>query len=456
MKCKTLGVAALLVLCPVASALAGSVYVPLAADHVVEGVRYQTQVWATNTDGDLRQFTSYFIPGETDGTDRPENWGTSIAVQPGNTMLLGSIAGSGQVGMLEISGAPNIAITARMVATKDGVTGLGTAMPVISSKNQFAADAVAHLQGWVRSGDLRSDFGLVNLGAEDSTCSIKVFRNDGSQIQGTAVITVPPLGQRHFDDALNILGVLAISAVRSETTCDQPFYPYLRTYDRTTGDVFLILPSHAIGESSLQPPGTQTDPEPSACANGQPGVHCITRDGTFFVPRVADDYRRVDFNVPSGSYSRMHMRFEIVHGGWTAPSSGLHLVFWLARDGRHRNLYGFAGFKGPNANSLLFRHGIDMLAGDKPKFTRNFAAQPGQTYVIDYLYDPVGRILDLKIFDGNGNLLQQITDRPNVNRIHIDPGENITADFSNVRGANPSEPPSYGWQYRNLLIELFE
>jgi hypothetical protein len=146
----------------------------------------------------------------------------------------------------------------------------------------------------------------------------------------------------------------------------------------------------------------------------------------------------------------------VVPNGWYPPSNGLNLVFWLAKAGRHFNLYGFAGFKGPSKNQLLFRHGIGMPAGDKPKFTRPLQAQSGQTYVIDYIYNPAGRNLDLKIMDSQGNVIQRVTDRPNVNRIHIDPGEDITADFSNVLGANPNEPPSYNWQYRNLLLEVFE
>lgn len=452
MKCKTLGVAALLVLCSVAPALAGSVYVPAATDHVVDGVRYQTQVWITNSDTTLRQYTTHFIPTGNDGTDRIPNWGDTSSVQAGRTVLLASVASPGQMGMLEVSSAPQIVVSARMVGTRDGVTGLGAAMPVISSTNMFAANAVAHNQGWVRSGDLRSDFGLVNLGSQDATCSISVFRTDGSQIQSTAVISLRPLTQRQFDDALNILGVSAISAVRSETTCDQPFYPYLRTFDRTTGDVFINLPTHTIGESTLNPPGTQ-GPEPS-CTD--PGVLCYSKPGTFFTPRPGNDYRRETWNVPAGNYTKLRMRVDIVHGGWTPPSSGLHLAFWLARDGRHRDLYGFAGFKGPGSNTLLFRHGIDLVAGAKPKFTRNFQAMPGQTYKIDFVYNTSPRTLSMKLMDANNNVIHEIVDRPNVNTINLGQGEPITADFSNVLGANPSEPPSYGWQYRNLVMELFD
>jgi hypothetical protein len=157
-------------------------------------------------------------------------------------MLLGTIADSGETGVLEISGSEHIVVGARMVPTVDGVTGLGASMPVVGSENLFAADATAHLQGWIRSGELVSDLGIVNLGSAAATCSIGVFRSDGTQIQSTAVITVRALGLRLFDDALAILGEQAIAAVRSETSCDQPFYAYLRTYDRTSGELFFTLP----------------------------------------------------------------------------------------------------------------------------------------------------------------------------------------------------------------------
>lgn len=459
MKCKTLGVAALLVLCSVAPAFAGSVYVPVATDYVVDGVRYQTQVWVTNSDSSLRQYTTHFIPSDSDGTDRIPNWGVTSSLQAGDSVLLSTVTGPGQMGMLEISGAPQIVAGARLVSTKDGVTGMGTEMPVISSKNMFAANAVAHNQGWVRSGDLRSDFGVVNLGSQEATCSIAVFRNDGSQILTTAVITVKPLSQRHFSDALDILGVAAISAVRSEMRCDQPFYTYLLTYDRVTGDVFISEPNHTIGESTLVAPGGPSPspgPQPSTCESQTPGVLCFSKSGTFFSPTPGNEYRRETWVVPPGNYSKLRLQVEIVHGGWTPPVSGLHLAFWLARDGRHRNLYGFSGFKGPGNNSILFRHGIGMVAGAKPKFTRPFQAVPGQTYFIDYTYSTSPRTLSLKLLDANHDLILEIVDRPNVNVIEIPPGETITADFSHVLGANPIEPPSYGWQYRNLKMELFE
>lgn len=455
MKNRVLLAALALLLCLglAAPAFAGSVYVPLAADHTANGVRYQTQVWVTNEGAEERRFVSYFIPSGEDGTER-DGAGQMVTVPPRQTTYLSSVTGAGETGMLEISGAPQIVANARMVATVNGVSSLGTPMPVISSENLFEADSMAHLQGWMRSNALRSDFGVLNLGHEPATCSIAVYRNDGSQIQSTAVISIPALSHRQFDDALNLLGVQSISAVRSTTSCDQPFSVYLRSYNVNTGELFFSLPSRSLGDSILTVPGEEPPtPPPPTCGVG---VECLTRNGVFFTPRHGDEYRRVTMNLPAASYKRIRMRLDIFVSGWTNPSSGLHLAWWLANSGRHFNLYGFSGWKGPNRNANLFRHGIGIEASQKPKFEPGFNFQPGRTYSVDYDYNPAARYLSYKILDQSGNVLQEIVDVPNVNMVHIEQGETITADFSNVLGANPIEPPSYGWRYQNLIIEVFE
>lgn len=443
----------LLCLGPAAPVLAGSVYVPLAADRTENGVRYQTQVWITNEGIEERRFSTHFIPTGTDGTDRDGVVNQQVTVPGNGSFYLQSVTAAGQNGMLEISGAPQIVVNALMVATVEGVSNLGASIPVVSSDNLFEADAMAHVQGWMRSNALRSDFGVVNLGHEPASCSISVFRNDGSQIQSTAVISLPPLGHRQFDDALGLLGIQAVSAVRSTTSCTQPFYVYLRTYDINTGELFITLPSSKLESSILQPPGEVAPPPPPPTCGA--GVHCFTKAGTFFTVRPAEPYRRETMTLPPGSYSRLRLRLDIFVSGWTQPTSGLHLAWWLANSGRHFNLYGFSGWKGPNRNEVLFRHGIGITAGDKPKFEQPMVFQPGRTYKVDYDYNPVARYLSYKILDESGNLLKEIRHVPNVNKVHIEQGETITADFSNILGANPIEPPSYGWQYKNLVIEVF-
>jgi hypothetical protein len=130
------------------------------------------------------------------------------------------------------------------------------------------------------------------------------------------------------------------------------------------------------------------------------------------------------------------------------------MLFWFAID-RNFKLMGFSAFQGPGKNSVLFRHGVNLTAGDKARFVLPYAANPGETYTIDYVYAPAEHTLNLRIYDQRGALVVQQTDRPNVNRINVEDGEDLVTDFSFPAGVNPNEPPDYGWRYQNLTLELF-
>jgi hypothetical protein len=329
--------------------------------------------------------------------------------------------------------------------------GLGTEVPVVTSRNLATQGQMTQVQGWTRSKNgVVTDFGLVNLSHQQNSCRVSVFRAGGAQVQSTVLLAIQPLSMVHFADALGVLGETATPSARAEVDCDKEFYPYSLILNWLTGETTFLTPSGG-GDSELVPPG-QT-PKTAGCSAGS--AHCFRRDGVFFIPTIKEDYRRETFNLPPGSYSSLHLRLEVTPAGWAAPTSGLNLMWWLANTGRHYNLYGFSGIKGPGSNSILFRHGIGMEAGDKPKFSSPFAASQGQTYVFDFVYNPAEKFLDYKVLDKAGNVLYRVTAKPNVNRVHIENNENITADFSHRLGVNPAEPPSYGWKYANLLIEVF-
>jgi hypothetical protein len=364
--------------------------------------------------------------------------------------VLSGIAPAGGVGLLEVTGAPQVVINARLVSTSDGVELLGANLPILSSETLLPADFVAHVQAWERDDERTTDFALVNLGHSAATCDVDVISADGSQLVPGALVPLQPLSMIQFRDVLDLIGHPAISSVRARVSCDQDFYTFATNYNRETGEVTLVGPSETLA-STLIRPGDEPPPPPpgEGCGEPQAGRHCFSRPGVFFTPTVAQDYRRERFAIPAGSYSSLHFRVEVFHNGWQQPPSGLHMLFWLAKAGRHFNLYGFAALKGPGANAILFRHGIGIPAAQKPKFEQNFPTQPGRTYVVDYVYNPVADNLVLKILDTSGNVLHQIVHAPNVNQIHIEPGEDLTADFSFVLGHNPNEPPTYGWQYKN-------
>lgn len=447
----TFGVCALSLLALFAvPAQAGTVYVPLTIDAETNGIGVRTDVWIANTTNQAIEFTSYFIPTLTDGTDRPTTPGDSIRIAARGTLRFEGVAPAGTTGVTELDLPDGVVATARLV-TIDPQLGemLGAEMPVLSAENLVPAGTTAHVQGWERQdGLIATDFGTVNLSTSAAQCQISVYRGNGQRIGGTALFPVQPLSSVYFPSALAILGEKDVPIARAQVTCDQDFYAYALVTDLEGGEAVFHGPS-ARGEDGL----VLMDDAPGECPQN---AFCFSKSGTFFAPTVRDDYRRENFSVPAGSYSSLHLSVEVVNGGWAEPTSGLNLMFWLARNGRHFNLYGFAGFKGPSRNTVLFRHGIGIVAGDKPKFESNFVSQIGQTYIFDYTYNPAEGFLDLQILDKSGKVLWRATDKPNVKSIDIPAGEVITADFSNRLGANPAEPPSYGWQYKNLQFEIYK
>jgi hypothetical protein len=435
-------------------ALAGTAYVPVTANLEIGSVDYQTVLWLSNVGSSTASFTTRFIPTGDDGTPDPNQALESRTLIPGGTFYVAPLAPEGSLGILEISTASGIVAQARLVGTPvGGGETLGADLPVVTSKNSVAANGTANLIGLERNANQRrANLGILNLGTTDASCSVKFFLANDVQIQQTAVIEVPPLGHREFYDALGILGQVAAEHVRASVSCDQQFYAYSSLYDVSTGEVAFTGPAMTpdLADTSNPP----TDPPPSSGGSCPSGAICFSRPGVFYRPSPQESVRRETFPLDNGVYSKIHFRVEVFHGGWQQPTSGFHSLYWLAIN-RHFRLVGFSGFHGPNKNDLLFRHGMNIPAGDKPKFTIPFTATPGQTYVCDFTYDAAGHSLVYNLLDTSGNILVHITDRPNVNHVEVGDGEDLVADFSTQAGQNPVEPPTFGWEYRNLTVEVY-
>src|SRR5262245_55910665 len=110
----------LLALC-VAPLRAGTVYVPLAVDMTRGGIRFHTQLFVSNEGAERKGFTPYFIASGSNGTIRGAAQG-NVLVDPQKTVFFSDVVqGGGQIGALELDAAPELAIIARMAATKGGV-----------------------------------------------------------------------------------------------------------------------------------------------------------------------------------------------------------------------------------------------------------------------------------------------------------------------------------------------
>lgn len=429
---------------------AGAVYVPYAADITVGGVSYETQVWASNRGSAARRFFSVFIPGGGNGTDREGITPAAVGVPAGASVLATGVAPDDAFGMLEISGAPQLLISARLVPVGQGGGRLGGHLPVISSENLVAANDTVSLQGLARDATRVSDLLVVNIAQAAASCSVSNFLADGSTLGSTAQISLAPLTVNRYEDVLGILGRQVASGVRVAITCNQSFYAFALATDAGNGNVTVIEPGESL-TSALIVPGTDD-------GGGTPGPCpdtsiCFSLPGTVWIPQRGNSFLRETFALDNGEYTKARLKLDVQLGNWQQPIDGLHGMFWLAIN-RHFRLLGFLAARGPGSSSVRFRHGIDMSATEKPKFDVGATFIPGQTYKIDFLYDAINRNLDLKVFDSSGNVVVRITDRTNVGRIRIGNGEDLVLDLGGIEGANPNEPPPYGWQYRNVELEV--
>lgn len=428
---------------------AGTIYVPFAADIQIDDVRYETQIWVSNKGIENRRLTSYFIPAGADGTDRPTDVTyPSITVGGLTTVLVNDLSPTDTVGLFEISGAPQLVVSSRIIPVGQG--GQGASLPVISSENLLAAGDSVHLQGLARDSDLVTDFGLVNLSQNQASCTVENFAAGGASLANSAVVTVPKVSMLRYADVLGLLGQQQISGVRTTVSCDQTFYTFAIVFNRASHEINVLSPAEGLTSTLTRPGDTPPPPPPSSC--GATGVVCFEEPGIFHTPTNGNKVRRIEFPVPSGRYSKLHLRMEVRHGGWKSPSTGLHNIFWLAKD-RNFNLYGYVNLRGPNRDTVLIRHGVRQEATAKAKIELAFGAVPGQTYVFDYTYDPSQRFLTLLIKDLQGNILFTANGVPNVNAVNVDPGEKFVMDFG-FPDDNPNEPSTIGWNYQNLTLEF--
>ena len=430
------------------SVQAGKLYVPIeptASDD-------QTLITISNPGGDLAAIEYYLIPPFADGTERPSQLPIRY-IPPGQSIVLRSSLPLGQRGLLEISSSELLPVTARLGKTSDGPEGvMGASVPIITSANMGQPGKNLYLQGLQRdtNGSVLSNFRIVNLGTEVGTCNLTVNDLVGNLLGGFLVFPDrQPLSTTNFDDALLALGNISRGDIRVRVSCDQPFFTYFVSYEASTQRTVITGPA---GIPNILPPDAPPPPPPPNGSCGTAGVHCFQHAGVFHTPTSGNKVKRLAFPTPPGDYHRLHVRMEVTVGNWQTPTSGLHNIFWLALD-RNRNLIGYVNLKGPNSNSVLFRHGFGQPQEDKAKVTVSALFTPGETYTFDYTFDTTDQIILLIVTDASGQEVTRILHSPDTNKIRVTNNEIVLMDFG-FTGVNYNEPPTIGWTYKNLTMEI--
>jgi hypothetical protein len=296
------------------TATAGTVYLPFAANKAIGGKTYRTNMWITNTGFQAQEVTLRFIPADTPGVEGGST--ATITVGPRQTFkaLVGEV---GQVGMVEATGGDDIVYSARLDSfSSGGLTQSRANLPLIGAKAVYAAEEMVHLQGGERTkAGSSTHLGIATFGAEAGQCVIKVFRSVGGQVQSTATVVAPELGQRYFEDVFDILGEESIADARFEVSCDVPFFPYLVLLGSTPDSTQFGMPA-AIGADSL----TLAAPGPKA---GELARH----NGEFFHPVQGASSMEIPLPIAAGVvYDSITFEFDVWVFDLPGPAGGTNFT----------------------------------------------------------------------------------------------------------------------------------
>lgn len=423
---------------------AGTVYVPLPGVNAVGPVNYETQITVTNTLAQQRTVNYLQLATGVNGTIRTGLTPTALPVAATRTTVLKPPATAR--GLLELSAPLGVHYSARLVGT-GATAGLGIELPVISSDTMGRANERLVVQGLKSLGTRTADLVVVNLGKTQASCLARVLRADGTLAFPEAPLTLLPLSHRFFANIFS--GVPAgIADARAEVTCNTDFYAYAHMTDTATGEFVIATPSESSASILTAPGNVPSDLECSV------GTACYVFAGLVHASTVANPARGITLTPPpAGTYSAMKLHLEVQLGPWNTPVTAAHGILYFVQN-RNRDMFANIFLRGPATNQLTLRHGFNQSHVEKARLDQSLAAQANETYVFDYVYDTVRKIITLKA-TRDGVLVVDLVGTPNINRINIAATDKINIGLSNP-GTNPQiEPASIGWRYSNLKVEFF-
>jgi hypothetical protein len=213
-------------------ALPGELYIPFVAPTApgAEGGRTATPVLDLQNLGRVtRRYAVLFTPAGADGGRERELVGArSLAAGESSAESCCAVAS----GLLVVTGAPQIAASARLGLVFDGPApnALFTRLPVLTVREGVRPRSFAVLRGLRGAAfdHVRSSLGILNLERLPATCSVNIGILDLRFPELTQFV-VPPLSVAAFPDVFEILrgpSGPAFFETRTRVSCDRLFYPF--------------------------------------------------------------------------------------------------------------------------------------------------------------------------------------------------------------------------------------
>ena len=183
------------------------------------------------------------------------------------------------------------------------------------------------------------------------------------------------------------------------------------------------------------------------------GTVCYVFPGLVHQSTTSNPDRAILLSPAPASYKSVKLHLEVQVGPWNTPATGAHGVLYFVRN-KNKDMFANIFLRGPAKSDLTLRHGFNQTHPQKAKLEKAFVFQQGETYAFDYDYNPGTQSLSLRV-SRNEQLLFELLDKPNVNKIEIGASDKVQIGLSNP-GTNPTiEPASIGWKYSNLKVEFF-
>jgi hypothetical protein len=453
-------------------AFAGTVYVPVAPPQKIGDVIYRTQVVIGNPGGVARQLTTTFIASDRDGT-RAGATPATATVPANGTLVLTNLTPAGRDGMLEISGAPELAVSARLEAvSRTGRILSSASLPVVGSDHVVPGGGAAQLQGIGRTTPgVQHRFGLLNLGLEEAACTVTAYRATGARVGKPVRFTVPALSHNPVVAPLAAFGSALFTEARVEVSCDSSFYAYAVQLS-PEGAVVVSGPSATLeseliearellgaaqdlprddgfaGEDQGDHFGDEEE-EGDASADESSAAAVVSADqlsfpGVFLNARKGNSYRTFDLPLSSGvRYKQVTVDFDLYLHKWVNPL--FHGVMGLRRN--DRTLYAGLILRGDRAKTILDL-GKDELARDK----HSGPWRQRSNFHIRITTDAQARRVTLQVFQG-GRLVHTLAGPMTTPDLSVTGGRTMRVDFGGTKVADGAYFPPYGWKYSNLVVK---
>ena len=424
-------------------ASAGTVYVVLASSAVEDGLSLDTEVVVSNATTSAVEVGMHFIPQGTNGAARAPGFTPTTVVVPAlETRVFTGITDGAPRGLLEVSSAEHVGISARLVSSRPDGTVNSTSLPVVGSEELIPAGRLHLINGWLRDEAKRTSFGLVNLSRASNTCQVQAFNPTGAALITPTSLMVQPLSLVYFSDAVQAAGSASARDARIQVTCSDDAYSYSVVRDLDSGALRTLWPA-ADGSSLLRAPGV-----PLTC---EAGSFCLERAGIFLIPSPAEPLVSIDFDAPADSYGSLSIQMTVTHGGWSSiDREGLHSLFWLVpvgADGKTLWLEtpAYVNLRGPERNLLVNNSKLDDVRPTADAFLA-----PGQTFELDFLYDARNRRSRATLLRPDGTVIAEVVHSTDAGV--VDTSRIMRLEVGLERG--PVEVPTYGWIYQDLVVRL--